>query len=319
MRIRFGYVAMSTILEDCSPSKTITAANLSKIPTGEAKIYKLTSLAKTNIKNTQRLFFHNQAHHIKVFRITSKIIPLATHPIAQDWDWLMLVGKELESLGLYAKENNFRISAHPGHYTLINSPKEEVLAASIKDLEYHHQVFERMGLDSSAKLVMHVGGCYANKENSIRKFISNYNQLPTHLKNRIILENDDKIYTTRDVLSICQHLGIPMVLDIHHHWCNNNNEDLNKYLPAIFDTWKNETLPPKIHVSSPKDAKNFRSHADNIDIGFFLEFLEKAKKLNKDFDVMIEAKKKDAALFRLIKDIKEMSQVNFTDDATIEF
>jgi len=318
LQIRFGYVAMSMMLEDCSPSKTITVTNLSKIEAEEGRIRKLTSLAKTNLDNTQRLFYHNQAHDIKVFRITSKLIPLGTHPITRNWDWLAAIGDNLGILGSYAKEHGFRISAHPDHYTLLNSPKEEVFKKSIEDLEYHCKIFDRMGLDSAAKLVIHVGGCYGNKTDSIQRFINNYHDLPAQMKNRIILENDDKIYTARDVLSICEHLGIPMVLDIHHHWCNHNNDDIKAYLPAIFNTWTHETLVPKIHVSSPKDDKKYRSHADNIDPVLFLDFLKMTKTINKDFDVMIEAKNKDLALFNLMKDMRNIPEYRFTSEASIE-
>ncbi len=318
MRINFGYVAMSTILQDCSPSKTITVKNLSRIADEKLRIIKLRSLAKTNLNNIQRLFFHNKSHDITVFRLTSKLIPLATHPIAQNWDWASELAYELQSLGAYARENHFRLSAHPDHFTLLNSPKEEILTASIKDLEYHHQIFKAMGLDSSAKLVIHVGGRYEDKDLSMERFINSHHNLPLHLKNRIILENDDKIYTSRDVLKICQELKIPMVLDIHHHWCNNYNDDIGNYLPAIFDTWKDEPIPPKIHLSSPRDQKHFRNHADNIDLPFFLEFLEKAKKVNQDFDVMIEAKNKDGALFQLMRELKEISRVKFINEASVE-
>jgi UV DNA damage endonuclease len=310
---------MSTILEDCSPSRTITAANLSKIEAEEERINILTSLAKSNIKNTLRLFYHNQGHDIKVFRITSKLIPLGTHPITRNWDWLKAVRDELRLLGIYAKENGFRISAHPDHYTVLNSPKEDVFIKSIEDLNHHCRIFDAMGLDSSAKLVLHIGGFYGNKCNSIQRFINNYHDLPKYLKERIILENDDKIYTVRDVLNICDHLGLPMVLDIHHHWCNNNNDEIRDFLPAIFDTWKHEALAPKIHVSSPKDDKNFRSHADNIDPVRLLDFLHFTKRLNTNFDVMIEAKNKDLALFNLVNNITNNPEFYSINQASIEF
>ncbi len=318
MKVRFGYVAMSMILKDCSPSKTVTVANLSKIE-GEAERFgKLTLLARTNIENTRRLLAHNRSHDIKVFRISSRLIPLATHPIAQNWDWVWAVRKELESLGGFIREDNCRLSAHPDHYTVLNSPKDEVLKTAVKDLEYHHKIFTGMGLGSDAKLVMHVGGAYSDKMNSIRMFIDNYNDLPAHLKKRIILENDDKIYTTKDVLGICEYLGIPMVLDVHHHHCNNNNDDIKNYLPSIFDTWKSQILPPKVHISSPKDITHFRSHADNIDLAIFLEFLQKAKATDRDFDVMIEAKNKDVALFKLLQTLKAIPQIRFIDEASLE-
>lgn len=319
MKINFGYVAMSKILEDCSPSKTVTVKNLSKIEDEDSRIYKLSSLAKTNLKNTQRLFWHNKAHDIKVFRMSSKLIPLATHEISNKWNWVETLERELKALGDYALKHQFRISAHPDHFTLLNSPREEVTKASIMDLDYHHKIFEAMGLGMDAKLIIHVGGIYDSKEDSIRRFHNNYSNLPSYLKNRIVLENDDKSYTVRDVLAICQDLGIPMVLDIHHHWCNNEDDDIKGSLPSIFETWKNEAISPKIHVSSPKDEKKFRYHADDISAKSFLNFLKKAKVLDRDFDVMIEAKNKDLALLKLMEDLKVFEGVKQLDQASIEY
>jgi UV DNA damage endonuclease len=318
MRISFGYVAMSVVLKDCSPSRTITLQNLFKIDSEKARFARLGSIARENLKNTQRLFFHNQAHDIKVFRITSKLIPLATHPVTENWDWFNEVKDELQTMGEYARKNGFRLSAHPDHFTLLNSPREDVTEASIRDLEYHLRILDGMGLDSSAKLVIHVGGSYKNKEASIDRFIENYKLLSSDLKRRLILENDDKIYTTRDVLGLCQELKIPMVLDIHHHWCNNHNDDIGNYLEDIFTTWDGETRPPKIHLSSPKDEKHFRSHANNVEASFLLDFLAQAKQLDRDFDVMIEAKNKDLALFTLMTELKRMPHIRFIDETTIE-
>lgn len=318
LRINFGYVAMSMLVKDCSPSKTITVKNLIKIEDDEARAFKLKSIAKTNIKNTQRLFYHNTAHDIKVYRLTSKLIPLATHSLTREWDWFKDVEGDLKALGDYAKEHGFRVSAHPDHYTLLNSPRDEVLQASLKDLEYHYKIFEGMGLDSSSKLVLHIGGSYNNKVESIERFINNYNKLPRHLREIIILENDDKIYTAREVLNISEKLSVPMVLDIHHHWCNNNGEDISDLLDSIFNTWCHEAAPPKIHLSSPKNEKNFRSHADNIDVKFFLDFLGKAKKIDRDFDVMIEAKNKDGALFNLMEELKKATNVRIINQASIK-
>lgn len=309
---------MSAILKDCSPSKTITVANLSKINNKQLRHEKLLALAKQNIKNTQRLFYHNKAHGIQLFRITSKLIPLATHNVVDQWDWVNDLRSDLKLLGDFAKKNKFRISAHPDHFTLLNSPKKEILESSIRDLEYHHLILESMGLDYSSKLVIHVGGSYKNKLESIKRFIANHHNIPKHLKQRIVLENDDKTYTSNEVLNICKELQIPMVLDIHHHWCNNDGDDVANYLIDVFNTWKNEPYPPKIHISSPKNEKSFRSHADNIDLHFFLNFLNKAKEINRDFDVMIEAKNKDLALFNLMNELREVDNIKFLGESIIE-
>lgn len=107
-----------------------------------------------------------------------------------------------------------------------------------------------------------------------------------------------------------------MVLDYHHHMCNNNGENIEKYLEEIFSTWKN--INPKVHFSSPKNhtKKDFRSHHDYVDAKEFINFIEKIKKLDYDIDIMIEAKAKDDALFRLTRQLKYLTNYKFIDETT---
>ena len=97
-----------------------------------------------------------------------------------------------------------------------------------------------------------------------------------------------------------------MVLDIHHHNCNNNGENIYELIPDIFNTWNKESLPPKLHFSSPREFENDRKHADYINANDFVVFLENTRKFDRDIDVMLECKEKDLALFKLSKEIKEL-------------
>ena len=314
MIIRLGYVAMSLKLENCSPSKTITVKNYERIEGEEARFGRLRRITAENLRNCMRLLFYNAAHQIHVFRLTSKLVPLVTHPLIEGWDYIADFKDELAKIGLITRKNEMRISSHPDHYTLINSPRPEVLTASLKDLEYHENLFQAMGLDD-AEMVMHVGGLYASRELSIKRFKEGFQVLPAGVRRRLLLENDDKSFGAADVLSICQSLGIPMVLDVHHHRCLNSGEDLGDLLPHIFNTWQGRL--PKIHFSSPKSPENCRAHADDIKLEDFYEFLLIARKFDRDFDVMIEAKNKDQALFKLVNGLKRMKGIEVIGEATI--
>ncbi|SES69996.1 UV-damage endonuclease [Natronincola peptidivorans] len=319
MVIRFGYVAIALNINEGSPNKTITYKLYSNLPDNETKLYKLKSLTKKNLDTTKRILIYNKAHNIMVYRFTSKLVPLATHPDVLKWDYITEFRELYKDIGDYIKKYNLRVSAHPDHFTLINTLNEDVLRASLEDLEYHARIFEAMDLSSNdAKLVLHVGGTYGNKLKATERFISNFKGLDTRYKDRIILENDDKSFTAKEVLEICEHLEIPMVLDIHHHWCNNNGEKLEALLPSIFNTWRNEKQPPKIHASSPKNEKNIRAHADYIEKDFLMDFINAAQNYGEDFDVMIEAKNKDLALFQLIEDLKQESKIRVINDAAVE-
>jgi len=319
MRVRLGYVAIAMDLLECSPSKAITATNLVKLEDPEARIIKLRNIATVNLENTLRILKYNVGNQIKLYRLTSKLVPLATHPISNGWDYVGDLKDSFKAIGDFVKENGLRISAHPDHFTLLNSPKEDVYLASLKDLEYHEKVYEAMGLDNTAKLVLHTGGLYKDKVMSVQRFTDNYQKLPDSLKSRITLENDDKVYTAEDVLSICQKLNIPMVLDVHHDRCNKSSNDIKYYIKDIFDTWKGTGLPPKIHISSPAGDKDMRHHADFIEKQDFLEFLYKTREVGMDFDVMIEAKQKDRALNRLLDDLKGASGIEVINGGELEY
>lgn len=319
MLVRLGYVAMTMNLKDSSPSGTVTVKTLAGLNEDETRLNKLRKVTAANLHNTLRILRYNKAYNISVYRFTSKLVPLATHPMVSHWDYVGEFRNEFKSLGDFVKENNFRVSAHPDHYTLLNSPSKEVFEASVRDLDYHVKLFEAMGLeDYKYKLVMHIGGLYKNKQTSVERFKENYAILPDRIRKRLIFENDDKIYTARDVLDICKELKVPMVLDVHHHNCVNNGERLEDMLKEIFDTWKDEYFPPKIHFSTPKSKENFRSHADEIDVNEFYRFLQIAKKLKKDFDVMIEAKNKDNALFKLSRELKTFDDIRWVDEGHFE-
>ncbi|MTI85477.1 MAG: UV DNA damage repair endonuclease UvsE [Firmicutes bacterium] len=322
MIIRFGYVAMSMTMQNASPSKTVTFKTYSKLAEKdpEAALNKVRRVTRQNLNNCLRLLRHNKAHGVHVYRFSSKIIPLGTHPELKHWDYMEEMESELMELGQFIRENKMRVTFHPDHFTVINTPGADVLEKSIVDLRHHAGLLEAMGLNTRAKLVMHVGGGYKNKSASLERFRQNWSQVPSEARERITLENDDKIYTGSDVLWLCEQLKLPMVLDIHHYLCNHGHgETLGELAPRFIDSWQETGLNPKIHVSSPKSEKNRLSHHDYVDPGDLYPFLTIMREHNRDFDVMVEAKQKDRAMFKLVQDLKAYPGIKVLGDALAEF
>ena len=317
MLVRFGYVAIAMNIPNGSPNKTVTVKTLETIADPDARINRLRRILRENLDTTLRILYYNAAHGIHLYRMTSNTVPLATHPITTGWNYIEEFQDNWCKIGALIKKHNMRISAHPDHFTLLNSQKPEVLESALRDLDYHVSLFEALGLSPAPQLILHIGGLYNNKQAAIARFINVFNQLPEGLRLRLMLENDDKSYGAMDVLTICQNLNCPMVLDIHHHTCHNNGEDLAVLWPNIVNTWGNSV--PKIHVSSSKNCKAFRSHADSVEVADFLPFLKVAKELNRDFDVMVEAKHKDIAMFHLLDELEKVPGVKRVDNATIEY
>ena len=106
-----------------------------------------------------------------------------------------------------------RVSFHPGQYTVLNSPDEDVVARAILDLEYHAKMLECMGFGNEHKIVLHVGGIYGDKAAALERFTTNFKRLPEAVQNRLIIENDDCLYNIEDVLGLAFRLHIPAVYD----------------------------------------------------------------------------------------------------------
>ncbi len=143
------------------------------------------------------------------------------------------------------------------------------------------------------------------------------------IRRTITLENDDKTYTAEETLAVCERLGVPMVLDIHHHLVNNNGEEAAKLWPRIMNTWRKSSLvpvelAPKIHVSSPRSDKELRAHAEYVDVEHILPFLRSIAPITPLGDVMIEAKRKDEALLRLMADLEAQEHVRIVNQASVE-
>jgi len=296
MKIRLGYACVPVTIDETS-SHTITYTNYKKL--GSRANEKLDSVIKSNFKALENILKYNIKNDIIFFRMTSELIPLVSHPDVS-YDFINQYKSYYKKIGDIIKENNLRVDLHPSAYTVLNSVNEDVVASTINILEFYQKMYECMEIDS--KIVLHVGSKVGGKNRSIKRFIKNYIRLNDKTKKLIVIENDDKSFNIRNVLSLCEKLDLPMVLDYLHFKINKNNEKIEDYIERIFNTWKSDI--PKIHFSSSKDKKNKRSHSDYINIDEFIEFIEKIRFINKDFDVMIEAKQKDAAVFRLIRELK---------------
>lgn len=300
--IRLGYACISMATKN-NPNKKTTLGQLQKLDrAGQRK--KLRSILQSNFFNLMEVLEYNKQHDIFLYRLPSEFVPFATHPIAQDWDWEREFRWDFDKAGDYIRTHKMRITSHPGHYSILNTPHPEVLEATIKDFDYHARVLDQLGLDADSVMVTHVGGVYGDKRASLERFAENYRKLPAAIKNRLVVENDDTSFTMRDVLELCESIQAPMVLDIHHHNCINDGEAIEEYLPRIFRTWGDRT--PKIHFSSPKSDRDFRSHADDIDVEDFLRF---ARLLTGNrIDIMLECKNKDFALLKLRSEVLESGE-----------
>jgi UV DNA damage endonuclease len=147
---------------------------------------KFRSTVKNNLKCLDKIVDYNIEHDLLFLRISSETIPFASHEIC-NIDWQTDFKNDLEQIGKKLNQNNFRVSMHPGQFTVINSPKESVVRNSISELQYHSDFLNLLQVDNTAKIQIHVGGVYGNKEEAIERFIKVCSSIPKEIKERLAI------------------------------------------------------------------------------------------------------------------------------------
>jgi UV DNA damage endonuclease len=318
MIVRLGYVAISLNLPKVTTSSTVTYATYKKLCTEEQKLNKLKSVTLSNLNDLYKILEYNVEKHLHFYRITSALFPLVTHPDVGDWNYRDMFKRDLQHIGEFIKKHNLRVDTHPDEFNVINSTKEEVVKNTLRNLLVHQHLFEDLNY-AHGKMVIHLGGAEGGKDAGLKRLVANLLTYPKDITSKLMFENDDKTYTAKETLKICNEMELPMVFDVHHHNCNNNGETIEELLGAIIDTWKNQHLPPKFHFSSPRESEKDRKHSDFVNAPDFVKFIETCKTYNTNIDIMLEAKQKDISLFKLADEIKLLrSDWRLVDNSTFE-
>ena len=282
--------------------------NLKSCTAKNATEENLLNIISYNLKSLEKIIDYNIKSDIKLFRISSDLIPFGSSSLNKLY-WWEIFSQEFLKIGRKIKENNIRVSMHPGQYTVLNSPKEEVVSRAIEDLNYHTKILDSLGVGGENKIVLHIGGVYNDKKQAIHRFIANYNNLDDSLKNRIVIENDDKSYNINDVLEIGTKSDIPVIFDNLHNEINcYDKEKSDSYLINLCkETWKEKDGYQKIHYSQQDYLKKAGSHSRTIGISKFLDFYESLER--KNIDIMLEVKDKNLSAVKCINSLAENNNI----------
>ena len=279
--MRIGYPCINRSI-DCTASRTFRLASYTEERMRETVFGNLSCLEK--------ILAYNVSHGMLFFRITSDLVPFASHPVCT-FPWQEEFAGVFEKTGDSIRHHGFRISMHPDQFVLLNAPDTGILQRSIADLVYQAQVLDLMRLDRSAKVQVHVGGVYGDKHAAIDRFVKQYDLLDTAIRDRLVIENDERSYTLSDCLAIHERTGIPIIADTFHHSLYNTGEQFTALLDTVRKTWKTHDGIPMIDYSSQEPGKRAGAHAMHIVAEDFRQFLKET--LPADFDLMLEIKDKE--------------------------
>lgn len=260
---------------------------------------KLAELIQHNLTSLQNIIDYNDANNVRLFRISSDIIPFGSSP-ANTLQWRSVFKEELSILGISIREAGIRVSMHPGQYTVLNSPDRQVAERAVDDLAYHSSFINSLEADFTNKIILHVGGVYGDKKSAVTRFSERYKDLDVSIKRRLVIENDDKSYHIGDVLELGSRLGIPVVYDNLHNKVNCCDPSKNDcyWISQCSASWKHEDGRQKVHYSQQNLHKSSGSHSESISVAEFLDFF--AGLGEKKPDIMLEVKDKNLSAIKCI-------------------
>ncbi len=273
------------------------------LPCRASRTFRLKSYAENRLIETVEsnldclldILRFNVTHNLLFFRITSDLVPFASHPVCT-FPWQDFFGEKFERIGNFIKTHRMRISMHPDQFTLLNSQNLGIFDRSVRELSYHAQVLDLMRLDTAAKIQIHVGGIYGDKKESMKRFIQRFQTVGEEITRRLVIENDDRQYAFKDCIAIHGETGIPVLFDLFHHTVNNSGEPVEEILDLVSRTWRREDGLPMMDYSSQKNGGRRGQHTESIDRENFMRFLERTKPF--DFDVMLEIKDKERSALK---------------------
>ncbi|KUI70717.1 UV-damage endonuclease [Cytospora mali] len=283
------------------------------------------SLGLANARDIVKMLRWNDKYGIKFMRLSSEIFPFASH---EEYGYKLapFASEVLAEAGKVAAELGHRLTTHPGQ---LGSPRKQVVANAIRDLEYHDEMLSLLKLppqqDRDAVMILHMGGTFneaGGKPATLDRFRQNYATLSDSVKRRLVLENDDVAWSVHDLLPICEELNIPLVLDYHHHnivfdptQCREGTYDISQpeISLRIANTWTRKGIKQKMHYSEPcagaVTPRDRRKHSARV---------ATLPPCPPDMDLMIEAKDKEQAVFDLMRRFKLPGHERIADVVAFE-
>lgn len=255
---------------------------------------------------------------VRMYRISSDFVPYCTHPdLPQFHGQVAECRDELAEVGRRAAELGIRLSLHPSQYVLLSAQDPAINAKGIADVNAQAELLDALGAGPEGVVVLHLGGAYGDKDAALRRYVDSFSRLSESGRRRLVLENDETVYTVEDVYRAHEATGVPLIFDHQHHLLNPGTLSMGDAARRALSTWPAGVMP-KVHFSSPRLESRtvtrggrdvpapplLSQHADYVHPWEFAAFLREVHPL--PFDVMLEAKMKDLALLKLREDMAKL-------------
>ena len=296
---QLGYACINMTLSSQKP-KVYTGRSMIKKTFMAKGLPYASELGLDNCKDLLTIIKWNNENGFKFFRITSNLFPWSSEYKLSDLPDYDEIKSILSEVGHYVKDNNMRITSHPGPFNVLTSPHEHVVENCVNDLSIHGEVFDLIGLSRTPynKINIHIGGAYGDKVSAMERFCKNFERLPESVKSRLTVENDDKatMYSVNDLYEgVYRVIGIPIVFDYHHHRFCTGGLSEQEALELAISTW-DVGIVPVVHYS---ESRNIEQKDDSIRPQAHSDYVyDYINTYGNQVDIMVEAKAKEQAVIR---------------------
>jgi UV DNA damage endonuclease len=230
---------------------------------------KLSEIIQNNFYTSRQIIHHCKKSGIQGYRLSSDLTPVLNHPdvnlTLEDLPDFKLIQYQINELKKSIKETGIKVSAHPSEYITLTSEDEKAIKNSIRDLESHADIFDRLDLPESyeAPLNIHVRKD-GNPDEISSRFFNIFNGLPDNVRKRLVLENNDNANGTWSIKNLHHYYyktsQIPITFDTLHHSILPGNLTEEEAFNLAYETWN---TTPIFHYSEGKN--NTRAHKDMPD------------------------------------------------------
>lgn len=309
--VQLGLCCANTVLQAQRPpvyaARTMTLASIRRWGMDALRVK-----VRDNLNDVLTMLDWNYRHNIFVFRLSSDLFPHFANPklkpVLQELGevyTMAFAADLLVAIGEKARLLNQRLTFHPGQFNVIGTPHPHTFATTAAELSYHADMLDMMQCGPDSVMVVHFGGTYGNKQETVERWVRQFYLLPPYVQLRLVIENCENSFSVEDCLALSDRTLVPVVFDTHHHDCyraahpEQQLADGSAYLDRILHTWQRRGIKPKFHVSEQGDGR-VGKHSDYVEaLPSYL--LRAAMRDNVKLDIMIEAKAKEQAIFKLYK------------------
>lgn len=294
--MKYGLCCISINLQELNdPIKfqTMTYKRFSSLPRDEA-LSILGDRILNNMIATNSIIQYCADNNF-TYRISSDLFPLITYDEANvdlsDLPNYDNIQDEFDNIEQTISSSNVRISCHPSEFNVLASTNPKAVDKTITELNFYSSFMDRIGCpaDYRSPMNIHVHNKTGSYDEIISRFMTNFNKLDPNCRNRLVIENDDKLncWSVKELINIFHPVTkTPITFDYLHHACHPDGISEEQAIRSCYATWGG--YKPLFHYSESRPGNNPRAHADYAH--------KNINTYNLDFDLDFELKMKDKAI-----------------------